>query len=613
MATGTPRWAITDLSGNAATTPPTAGAVVVTIADTVVPVVGIQLYYGINSIPQVTVTLAVGRNIRTLQQSTVAATASKFKQMAKIVVYIQGDLGAWSPAGDRGQQKKWPTPASPINPVSGTPTDPSGSSNLAILFTGYVSSISFKRSAQAVALQVSAVSRLIDLNMSSVGSVKLMPGSPLDFHTPTVHQNTGVKAQSAVFSFSTSLNADATMDFAGGLLKVLQNIANDEGELQLHGKVPGLENAKNTAALDVIKPTFSDPLNAGTADFSYWKGMNKFTGGYLDKWVTEYPLAIDSTSTSQLVNEISNMVNSSRAGSTFWNVLVGSVLPAVGMGLVPLARAAIIAPLMPLNRKWSFVLQPNEYADFHATTLAQRPLYGVGLYGTSTSGTGVFDPTVNSAEVGSHYVANLKGEGAWMFFPRPSWLDDLKNRTVGTTSPTGSVVADVMNNAIPTLGVAGLDNLEATNTAIRNIDAETVQRLTEVKDQVGDAASRYAKMLYVANALRGRDYVVTTKLRFDIAPGCTILLKGELTADNGLGQEGTDYLDMDAVAFVTKVAITIDVESQRASTSLTLANVRTAEENKDPSFAIDEHPFFDDKFFSYAPLVPELSFDPIGV
>jgi hypothetical protein len=92
------------------------------------------------------------------------------------------------------------------------------------------------------------------------------------------------------------------------------------------------------------------------------------------------------------------------------------------------------------------------------------------------------------------------------------------------------------------------------------------------------------------------------KLRFDICPGTTLLVKSK----GELKSEGVDELASDLYGLVSRVTVTINSEQASAATTLELTNIRTDVENQQDRFSLASHPFFDDNFFETAPLVPSL-------
>jgi len=196
-------------------------------------------------------------------------------------------------------------------------------------------------------------------------------------------------------------------------------------------------------------------------------------------------------------------------------------------------------------------------------------------------------PAQSKQCVGGSYTASLDGvvDGMWLFVPAPDWLsawDSLDDNAVNGNGSVNNLLTQVVNTAV------GSDN-----------SAVQEQAETTVVDW-NDVSNKYAQMIYAANALQGREGTLTGKLRFDIAPGSTVVIR----ADAATKSAGIDDLATDIYGFVNRVTVTINAQDASATTSFNLANLRTAEENDLSRFSMDSHPFYGVKYFNYAPLIP---------
>jgi hypothetical protein len=180
-------------------------------------------------------------------------------------------------------------------------------------------------------------------------------------------------------------------------------------------------------------------------------------------------------------------------------------------------------------------------------------------------------------------------DGMWLFVNAPGWMDDWVN--FDPEAATGD--ADINK----TLNQPSHDATGADKAAIEREPG------TEVVEW-NDSMQQYARMMYAVNALKGREGTVVGKLRFDIAPGTTVLIQAR--GDNYLSA-GVDTLATDLYGFVAKVHISINAEQASATTAFELTNLRTAKENESQRFSMLEHPFFRQNYFKYAPLVPALT------
>jgi hypothetical protein len=186
----------------------------------------------------------------------------------------------------------------------------------------------------------------------------------------------------------------------------------------------------------------------------------------------------------------------------------------------------------------------------------------------------------------------------WMFVGAPRWMDDWVNY-----DPKAAEGEADINKTLnqPSHDATGIDE-----AAIKRDPGAEVKIWN-------DAMRQYAQMIYAANALRGREGTVVGKLRFDIAPGTTVMVQAK--GDKYLGEysdelsSGVDTLATNMYGFVAKVHISINAEQASATTAFELTNLRTEAENEQSNgrFSMSEHPFFGPNYFKYAPLVPGLT------
>ena len=576
-------WATTNLSGEE-----NGGAgLFVLVKGKEVPVAQFSMTYGLNAIPVATALIALGRDARTGVASSIYNLAALLKQMVEVRVEIRGSLGDWSPEGSGGVRKKWP---------GGTH----------ILFVGYVSGVSYRRSLGRVSLVLNMKNQLVDLTMSSGGSADVVPGAPHDLMMPFGTEGAGGKViGTAAGKFTSELPDDLDTDFSKGILKSLHKLSQDN-QLQVHkawcdGLSPPInmkferENDRAARAIGGV----GDWLGIANYETIAGKKSGEYTdaGGGPDKsFSMPYPLQIHKAGREHTAQRMGDVIAASMAGTSMWSMLIGALLPEFGVGIVPLAQSAIVAPIIPMNKNSYKTIQPSEYADFNLKTLSTRPLYGVAVMGNYSTATLAKTKNDNKQCVGETFVATAAddspaNDGMWMFVPAPRWMDDWTNFDPDALDgKEGAGVVKMLSK--PSHDAEGIDD-EAVS---RDPDSETFDWNNVMK--------QYARMVYAANALRGREGTILGKLRFDISPGSTILInsKGSLPSD------GTDSLAIPLYALVARVTVSINAEQASANTSFELTNIRNEPENasSDGRFSMDTHPFFEENFFDGAPLVPSL-------
>jgi len=552
-------WALVDFSGAKG-----AAKLRLYVEDAEIPVAQFSMTYGLNAIPSATALIALGRNARTQKESAIYDVIDTIKQMAKVRVVVEGAPGDWSPRG--GTQF------------------PSGSS---VIFVGYVAGISYRRSAGRVSMVLNMLNQLIDMDMSAGGSKDVVPGSPSDLLLPTLVRGSGGEtAGSAGTKFVLELKKDLTTDFSAGVLKVLQFLGK-ENQIQIHdGSVwcdPSQISplAENTRVLEAI-----DGVND-------WEGIANASSVKANRMSAAYPLQVHAAGVEKAAYTIGEIVASSLSGTSMWNMLIGSLLPIFGCGVVPTATGAIIAPILNNARDHQISILPEEYADFDMTTLSKRPLYGVGVMGNYQFGSmGVGEQKLC---IGATFTAEVEGkgkpDGMWLFVPAPSWLDDWVN--LDPKAATGKAAVNEMLSK-PSHDSVGVDAIATQRNSASEVPAWN------------NVMQKYARLVYANNALHGRQGTLVGKLRFDIAPGTTV----KVSMQDDLMSAGVDKLACDMYGFVARVTITINAEQAAAATTFELTNLRTSIENKMDRFSMTTHPFFASSYFKYASVVPGLSLQP---
>jgi hypothetical protein len=548
------------------------------------PISQFTMTYGLNAIPTAAAVVALGRDARTGDPSPVYGQTQQIKQMTRVTVTLTGSPGDYSTAGVAGGGKvQWPAAAGGH-----------------LLFVGYVSGMSYRRTQGSVSLVINLIQKLFDLTQSSAGAADVVPGSPNSLLMPAhVPGPGGDQSGDPSAKFVTTLKNDMSTDFSAGLLKCLVDLATTSN-LQTHGG----EGQPDSYCAGVVLPgSISDPgsneraLGALNANGD-WRGINNL-GGPDAPFTALYPFNIEESQKQHATTMIGNTIFQSLAGTNMWSMLIGSILPDFGMGIVPLSDRAYLVPVLPTLRSDGNTkkIEASELVDFSMTTASQRPLYAVGIIGTFSNGT-LYDSPKKSCVGGFFAVDAPAGDpaanGMWMFRPAPRWMDDWVSTEPDAAGSGGSAVERLLSEESHD-AVGG----EPAAGGVKREPADEVQSWN-------DSMKNYAKMLYSANALRDRTGTITGKLRFDISPGSTIIV-----GSDGIGDvtAGVDSLPTDVVGFVARVTVTINSQNTSAATTYELTHIRTYEEDRftvqDGRISMQQHPFFNETF-KRAPLVSTL-------
>lgn len=266
--------------------------------------------------------------------------------------------------------------------------------------------------------------------------------------------------------------------------------------------------------------------------------------------------------------------------TTLWDKLTGQLGVGFLYSVIPLVSKALVVPFIPGQSKLihRFVtVQDYESGDLQAAL--PRPLRAVGVYANKGNETG-FESTMG----GGRPTLGIDGwfdkmsitpkdknfaRGLIMFKMAPSWLANLM--CVHQFSEESTGMASTIKTAVsPDAGAA----------STKMAPAEIVRRSKPILDL-------YAQTLYNFEALKGRQGTVTGRVRFDIAPGSTVMV-----------QAGQDMFIADCkaqevfIGEVLRVSTTIDGQGLMAGTSFHIGYIRSATENKDPATSIERHPIF---------------------
>ena len=603
-------WAKTRFTGGES-----GGKVVVRLSDegVVLPVSHFAMTYGLNSIPTASAVVALGRDARTGRPSTLYSPGilDSLKQMAKVKVTLEGSLGEYSTQSNSDTPKeRWKT---------GPHT----------LFIGYVAGISYRRSGGAISLVINFVQKLFDLSQSSAGSADVVPGDNNSLFSSMLYEGTGgASVGMPQNKFNEELDADINTDFSAGILKCMESLC-ENSPIQTHGSifcsgstVPGgfpstdVDPQSNNRALGALRPEASteESNDDSSQPQAGWLGIKNLKE--VSQYTAKYPLKVSGDQKSHVSSQIGNTIFQSLAGTSMWSMLIGSLLPEFGMGIVPIANQAFLVPILPSIRSNEDTkkIKLSEIADISMTSASQRPLYGVGITGNYTDAT-LRNNNSNKC-VGAFFVADSgqandpAAQGMWMFQQAPRWMDDwlsTPSRVVSRDTSTDNIPDTIAKPPTP----SAADFLEKiTNSAFGGeleqfIPERDIEEETEGWNSV---AEKYAKLLYSVNALRDRQAVITGKLRFDISPGSTVIFGVEDDEDDEVEDPEGQRPPTGIVGFVARVTVTIDSQNANAMTMYELTHTRTRQEDtqtEEGRFSMESHPFFDETF-RWAPLVESL-------
>ena len=214
--------------------------------------------------------------------------------------------------------------------------------------------------------------------------------------------------------------------------------------------------------------------------------------------------------------------------------------------MVPQIDSALVIADTPIYKSPSGdpykTIKPEDYDNETSAGTMERPLAGVIVISSATSATNAATTDGIKNVVGCYAAEVTNPDGVVLSVGTPPWLDYI---------PQGE----------------RLDPKQGNTGAINT---------------TRDIFNRWAKDVYVRNALRGRTQTLNGRLRFDIAPGSIVRVSSSRESVSidlfNLFQSYSDKLVFDTYGEVARVSIFINTEAPAAGTSFLLTNVRTADE-----------------------------------
>ncbi len=456
-----------------------------------------------------------------------------------------------------------------------------------------------------------------DLDFSSPFSEDVFPTTPSDFlfNATTVH-GTGLQRtivgsttmSKALSSFTTyTITTDTWDDSNGGGIRQFfyatanerlfnwQQIANFTGIAA--SNFPRTNNLM-TFALSRFEPFYDDEIG-------------------IDLYQYGCPLRLrnDISASGQLALKIQKemteaVYGGNTIGTTIWDKLVAGIAPQFMFSVIPMVDRVLTVPYTPwLNQTWTRIAS-DEFDMLSYSSTVRRPVRAVAVIGGYASSTGLRSnqqaagSVIGNRKVLGYYEPtpsniNATREGMTRYVGAPAWINDLFMQ--GFSSLTAPLTGN-----IPL----------ASNPRTRALDVpppgfigpllpDQIQAQMEAKQVACESlANALAKATYLQDSTQMRQAVISTNLRFDIAPGSTILIQSspDPFVEAMLNSEG--QTDTDLVGRVVRVTWSLDISGQGASSSTVfhVAYLRTLAENNDEAFASDDHPLWRDVWRG-APLI----------
>jgi hypothetical protein len=571
--------------------------------------------FELNSIPQASVTLAIGRRADDVQK--VAAIHRKVDDLK-----LQLPARIWCHAEDSAGSEPGPS------------LDQLWPEGKFKIFEGYVTGSAFRRNDSGAELTLGLTHWLTDMNFSSALSKQSHPVNPSQFSFP------------ASFVIDTTLEGGAVLP-SGGVVVVGSAMAIDYVPIttiidDFWGGSDAIANPNGLKAwlthltkLDRITATQILGQAAGGGDLApekNWeacRALRRFepdaVGPDFDEsgqgYVLGVPLRIETDSdlhaaiALSIGYELGLETFESYANVTLWDKLAGQFHTNYLFSVVPLVDKALVVPFVPglssgdTDTLVHRTISTSQYEMVDSQTVMTRPLRAVGILigknfqaGGSTSS----DEAPDYQTIGGYFdkmTVSDDGrykEGLVMLIQGPRWLSNALNPFLSTPHTTG-VAATVRATALnPGEG-----------------DGHTEPLPKEVFAKLEPVWDAYAHTLYLHEVLKNRQMIISGPLRFDIAPGSQI--KVEAVEDRfvqKLLHPGSDEHPCDDRfktffwCTVLRVSTIIDCQRMRATTVFHLGHVRNEKENNDEGTSTDKHPLWQKCKWGGCVLIQDDAFTP---
>lgn len=516
--------------------------------------------FALNSIPVGTLALAVGRRVDTLQAATIHTLAANLSIKMPVQIFLTITQTGAAP----GVFNQWPSGEFQV-------------------WEGYAMGTNWERAQGEAQFVIHLIHWLEDLNCSSAISATSHPNNPADFTFAAISPAMGPTSNAGGGEAN---NSDPTWI---PMCDAQQALAQGDvpADLWMNCLQPWLvaianEDRVNTAAIGGAGITAQEKNDAALAAL---KRMTNTAGA----GCAYVPLALnmtgaeDSAVIAGLTSALTSETFESWVNTTLWGKLVGEWAPSFFFSIVPRILDARVIPFTgPLRQTWS-TIRGVEYNYCARTSQLSQNLQAVGIYHSSQMLTG-FNTRIAeySQGVGFQRLAGwysppdadtkglllLKAPPNWLAAPVGAWLF-----SKDSTGAEGKVISTALD---PGVGAGLPAGVAAPNQAIAGHTSP------------GGFFDRLAQQWFAMEMLKGCMLELSGMLRLDIAPGSNVQI--ECGAEQFI--PGEDALTVPLFATVQQVSIVINSERQQAGTALSLAHVRTLQENNSDATSISQAPLY---------------------
>lgn len=504
--------------------------------------------FALNSIPTATVTLALGMNIKTNEQSTAAELEDSlftFRKPIKIYTTYSTDSEFLSD----GLKK----------------TEAVGPDEL--IFDGYIAGVGYQRTASGAVLSVSAEHWLSDLAASSMMGASTHSMTPGDLQRAAMMVSARPLSGAAQANTYGILSSTWSSKILGNSLDFVNNLW--DGGIKKIAK----GGAEAEALIDVNR-------SADSACASSAKNINNQAAlEALDKINGVLPLRLSSAENivHSIRKDLSSLFLENLAGQTIWDVIISASANYM-FAVAPGVNTADVLPFLPCistalsTDAGAFsTIKAEQIFSVSLSSDMPRTIRGVAvLFSTETTvlGSGGKQTTLPALRVGGAYIGTADCKGTILYKQPPSWLSTSSATfyAQGTDKDTNRPIKTGTNTAGGTPS-----NLPGKT--------ENITNTMQIRDD-------YAKSLYGFEILKGRQGTISGPFRMDIGVGSYI----EFELPENLHSPGSVGKYFRAI--VLRVSSSLDAQSSQATTTFTVGYARTQVEDADNILTMTNHPIY---------------------
>lgn len=521
--------------------------------------------FAVNEMPTAVCMLAVGRLATDgVTQAQANQSASTLIQMLSAQVYFT-PIGTYKPDGTM-----WPAGEQ-------------------LAFDGYLAGTSYQKVNGKVNFIVNLIHWLVDLSFSSCLSSISHVQNPAQLTAAAVikpiQPGSGATTPGVLVANLIGhglLTELIPTDIWKAFKTFLCEMAQIQGFLPLCGQGGVLTNqvTNNSRALKALN-RIEGPTSEGGCNVPYVYGVP-----------LPLTLGVQAGGTQGVAIVINHYLITDLWNTTYWDFIVNRLLQTFGLVLCPaIDRAVVVADTPGYNGDVWRTIPPEEYEYIDISSTLPRPLRAVVSHGAGFNENGANTNALATGGpncIGGVYASPSASDfdGVVMYTQTPAWVAGMStsypNDTTGNTNNQPGNGSTTPDQGQPPAGTTPL-GMVSTVTGVLNA---------------------YANMVFIRESLRGRNGMISGKLRFDIAPGAQI----KLNASPEIFLGDTDKLTEDIYCEVSRVTIEINAESRRAATAMTLTYVRNATENKSSRTSEAVHPFYGTSIVKGFPLLPAYAF-----